>query len=115
MSNIGRVFTYDEAMALVDYAQNLVFEACRGILGASENEEFLRSQRMLRRTARLFMWPELIVEEAPPKTPPVGPSLMSESRRELLYKAIGDRSRRVMSLGDFELWEELRALVRYYR
>jgi hypothetical protein len=115
MSNKDRVYGYKQAMALVDYGEDLVWEAVQANLGArSDDDRFRLSQRMLRRTARLMMWPELIIEEGA-KSWPSDSSPMDARTRELFYKVLGDYSRRVMSLSDVELLKEVRALVRDYR
>ena len=86
-------------MALVEYAEDNVFEAVQANLRSTGSDEKFRIfQRMFRKTARLMMWASLMPRRILLRKSCWDPPPMDARIRELFYKVLGDYSRRVMSL-----------------
>ena len=63
MSQSKDTFTAGEVRELVYYGQTVIFEAVRAALRSNDEEFEAINVRMLRRNARLSIFPELILEE----------------------------------------------------
>jgi hypothetical protein len=108
-----RTFTSDEVRVLVSYAQSIVFDAVQSRPGPRLGEEV--SLRLVRRYARALMCPDLIVNERPPWSQGGKKEALNREDREYWYWFLGDRSRRVTSMSDVELYLEVERFVRGYR
>jgi len=107
------MFTEDEVKVLVSYTQSIVFDAVQGRLGPRRGEEV--PLRLVRRYARALMCPDLIVDESPPWSHCGKKDVLTREDREYWYWFLGDRSRRVTSMSDEELYLEVVRFTRDYR
>jgi hypothetical protein len=115
MSQSKDMFTADEVRDLIHIGQKVVFEAVRAMLKAHREEEYGEiTVKLLRRNARLMLFPRLILEENPRDAYALDDSMSIECR-ESLFDLLGDRSRQVMSLSDNELIELVLKKIREYR
>jgi len=114
MSRNKNTFTAGEVRDLVYYGQTVVFEAVSAALKSNDVEFEAISLRMLRRNARLMIFPELIPEENPREEVKSSGSLSIECR-EALFNLLGNRSREVVSMGDGELCKMVGEKIRDYR
>jgi hypothetical protein len=113
MSQSKDTFTAGEVRELVHYGQTVIFEAVRAALRSNDEEFEAIKLRMLRRNARLSIFPELILEEMPPEEVKSCGSLSIECR-EALFELLGNRSRAVVSMNDGELCKMVGEKLRYY-
>ena len=117
MSENDRTFTHDEVRVLIYYAHSIFSEMNDNLLKTVGDRERYEAgfRRLLRRYARLIMFPELVLSEQPRTEvkPRVGG--MTAEDREYWYNFLGNRSRWMMSLDDMELIVEIHRQVREYR
>jgi hypothetical protein len=117
MSENDRTFTAEEVRALIYYALSVFSEMNDNLLNTVGDRERYETgfRRLLRKYARLLMFPELVLSEQPRTEvkPRVGG--MTAEDREYWYDFLGNRSRGMMSLDDMELIAEIhrRARVSY--
>jgi hypothetical protein len=110
------MFTVEEVRDLVSYAQTVVFDAVQSTLKPHREEEFEEiSVRMLRRFAKLLIYPDLILKENPRGETRVRYRSLTIQDREQLFKLLGNRSRDTMSLSDEELMRATLKQIRSYR
>jgi hypothetical protein len=111
----SKVYTGSETRRLANYASSIGYDLCGNIISNRDDPVKFEEVklRLFRLHARLLMHTELVLAELPSDNEPVKP--MTFEGRELFYWLLGNRSRRVLSLSDEELYEELRNQLRNYR
>ncbi|MCX6654029.1 MAG: hypothetical protein NTY03_02785 [Candidatus Bathyarchaeota archaeon] len=113
MSQSKDTFTAGKIRDLVHYGQTVIFETVRAALRSNDEEFEAIKLGMLRRNARLSIFPELILEEMPSEEVKSCSSLSIECR-EALFELIGNRSRAVVSMNDGELRKMVGEKLRKY-
>lgn len=110
-----KMYTRSETRRLVNYAHSIGYDLAGNIIKNRDDPvKFEEAKlRLFRLHARLLMHTELVLADLPIERGSNGP--MSIEARELFYWLLGNRSRRVLSLSDDELFEELRRQLRDYR
>jgi hypothetical protein len=112
MSENERVFTESEVNRLVRYEDQVLVALYRNARKDQELDIYEKHfVRLFRKSVKLMIFPELVLEELPPEEPkPRSP--LSPDWREHYYWLLGNRSRRVLALSDDELIDEFRGLIR---
>jgi len=110
-----KVYTWSETRRLVNYASSIGYDLCGNII--SNRDDSVKFEevklRLFRLHARLLMHTDLVLSELPSDNEPVRP--MTIEGRELFYWLLGNRSHRVLSMSDEELYKELRNQLRDYQ
>lgn len=109
------VYTAAETRRLVSFASSVGYDLAANVVrnrGDSVRFEEVKL-RLFRLSVRMLMHTDLVLAELPVEADLVEP--MSLELRELFFWLLGNRSRRVLSMSDEELCEELRKQLRDYR
>jgi len=116
MSEETRTFTREEVVLLLNEQASIVFDAVSNIFECKSKHEFKENRmHMYRKSLRLSIFPEMVLEELPEPEGYPHETRLSIKNREMFYDLISNHSTDIKSLTDNELIQETLKQLREYK